>query len=312
MAKNLVAFPGPTDANSAADSWDNNNANIQSLAVNRIGTGDPSAPGDGADWVDDDTTTQLLWRARINGANITLARWDKTLGLMLNQALAGNGQQLNSVLLEQIAPFTAAGNEARFGYDPAKKQFYYSDGTVIVYAPKLNADGTSFQRIGARKTLATLGTPGTPSTDTIAEGIELGPAASEQVGIIATEPVPLGWTAAHDVLLDVEVLLLAVETAGDVLDATLVWRSVANGTEVITKATSAASAVALDIASGNAIGTRHVLTFALTFNDATNPPTSGTILSAELTHQASASAGKVNGIIVTDASFRVPVFNLGA
>jgi len=270
-------------------------------------TSAPSSPSNGQIYIDDSTASRLIVYLRQNGA------WVPMIGAhILEASLDCDGNELKNLLIEKLAtgslPTPGASTEAQIAWDETLERVFWAGSTTGRYAAECNDDGSTYVRIPVSMNVATLGTPATEDAATVHGGWTLNQ-ATEELNIIATEPVPAGWTAVpaanKDIVLEVECLLLAVETNGDDIDMDGTYESMSAG-QAPGDDTLGFAAVTKDIGTDSGQYDRHIVSLTIDHDGLVADVAAGDTLRATINHN---TAGQVAGVIVTGAWFRVPVAN---
>ncbi len=182
----LSSFPATSTAGSAKTGPTTNNTNIGILAVHFADSSDPSSPSNGYIWWRTDGTTRYVCHAYINGSKVTLFGATDSGGLILEQALDCDGNELKNALCEKLAtgslPAAGASTEGETPYDTTLDRFAYITASDQFYSAMCNVDGSTYVEIPCDINDTNIGTPGTANTDTIFGGFQLD-AAAEASGI---------------------------------------------------------------------------------------------------------------------------------
>lgn len=285
----------------------------QQLRKHEIGTSAPGSLTDGILWADNTTVTRILWRIRGNSAWGYLVGWDYTNSRHILEAdFDCDKKQLHNLRLVNRATgsLTAAGaaNKGMLEFDSTLERWCGIGTSKRVYLGECDLAGTTYAKIPCSLNVGGLGTPATAST-ALAQGGWLMDGAGEQLNVVALQPVPTGFTDAHDLTLVVTCALAAAETNGDDIDIDGEWRAVTPGTDAANKTATGFAAVAQDIGTASAQYSVHDVTLTVDYDDVTNPVDAGDWLQAVVNRDGLAT---VAGIVIFAAHFRVPVLNFSA
>ena len=272
------------------------------LRNHHLGSAAPSSPVEGDVWFDNTSATRFLVKLYQNGGWIILtdkiAEGDRDF----------DANEAQNVHLEELVtgslPTAAAGTESRIWWDSTLEKPGTCSSAVNSYFAVCNADATTDIRVPMRMHVASLATPATANTATELGGWTLDAAADELCGVAR---VPAGWTAANDLTVEVQCLLLVAETAADDIDMDGNWISITPGSgDGASKTETGFAAVTQDIGAGNAQYDIHTVTLVVDHDDATNPVAAGDTFRCTINHNA---AGQVAGIIVIGMDLVAPCFN---
>lgn len=297
----LTSFPSTATAGSAKTGPTTNNSNIILVDTHHVSA---SSPGHSAGriWADSNTSPHTLKMS--DGSS-----WYVIGDMEVRGNRDYGGFEIQDVSLEKLATGSLSATEARIQWDTTLNLVAWGDGTNTFYAGMTRTDASSYVRIPCTLNVTAIGTPATnPSTSTILDDWWQLDAAAESLNCFADAPIPNGWTGANDLILEVECLLLAAETANDTIDLDCTWRSLSDG-DLYTKTATAATAASFDIGAGNTQYASHLVSITIDHDDATNPVAVDDRFQAIITHDPTAGANPVAGIIVKDAWLKVPVFN---
>ena len=176
------------------------------------------------------------------------------------------------------------------------------------YIAECNTDGTTFVRIPTTLNVATLGTPATASSATIYGGWLMN-ATAEELNVIASMPVPAGYTtvlaAAKDITLEVDCLLAQAETANDVLDLDGTMEAISDGAAPGDDSVAVVAATH-DIVANAGQYDRHRVSLTFDYDLPSANVAAGDTLTAKIFHSV---AGQIADIIVVGAYWKVPVMN---
>lgn len=282
-------------------------SNTANQLKNWADTAAPTSPTAGQTYIDNTVASRLVMYVYQNGG------WVKcVMTHLLEQNLECDGNQLLTALLEKLAtgslPAAGASTEARICWDTTVERGVLVGSATRTYIAETALDGSMFVRIPATMNVASLGVPATPDVATIFGGWTINQ-ATEELNIIATQPVPAGYTAVlaanKNIALEVDVLLLAAETAGDDIDMDGTWEAVTDGA-ALGDDQVAFDAITHDISTNNGQYAHHRLSLVVDYDVPTANVAAGDVLTATINHNV---AGQVAGVIVVGAYWKVPVAN---
>ena len=311
----MTAFTWDTDTSTGNDPADFaaiTKDSITDLLTSHLGTSAPAAFADGVFWLDSTTSTRYIPKFGQNSGTGILIGYDASASTHIAFAnLDMDQNQMLNMRIEQLATGSltaaSAGAEGQLEWDITQGRLKLTGDTNNHYAAQCRTDASTNQRIEMRMHVASLGTPATASTDTEFGGWTLD-AAADELCLVAR--VPSGWTAAEDLNIDVHCLLLAAETASDLIHMDGVWISATPGSgDSASKTETGFAAVSPSIGSANAQYDIHTVTLVVDHDDATNPVAAGDWIRATINHDV-AGATPVAGVIVIGADLVVPCFNL--
>lgn len=287
-------------------------ANVEAVDTAHLGSSAPATGlANGRRWADSTDTSLYVWKYRQNGAWVSGWSHSATAHLA-NAIIDGNGNEFQNLLLEAIATGSLSTTEARLQWDTTLNIPAWGDGTNTFYAGRTRTDASSVIRIPCALDVAGIAAnpATTPSTSTrLDAGWQLD-AAAETLNIRAQQPIPNGWTAANDMTLEVECFNLNTEAVSDTIDLGLTWRTVGDGELVSKTATTATNAA--HVITSNTQYARSLVSITVDYDHASNPIAVDDLWVGTLSHDPTAGANPVAGIIVLAAYLVVPVFNYDA
>ena len=294
-----------TLASDAGQSPVDNYNNSLLLRHHFLGGAQPAGFTDGWIWADNTAAARIVWKFGQNsGTGIFIGY---TGGKHVCEAdLDFDSNAAVNMILEKLAVGAIVSTEARLFWQDTSNFLAWGDGTDTRYEKGTKADGTTFVRIPCAINVAQCGTPATANTSTIFGGWTLD-AAAESMNLVATRPIPAGFTGAHDCRLDLDVLNLNAETANDTIDINGTWRSLSEG-ELPTKTATAFVAASKDITTANAQYELNRVELTVDYDHADNPIAADDVWIATISHDIAAGANPVAGIIVIGAYLCVPIF----
>lgn len=283
----------------------NHEANGILLQKNFIDTADPGSPPNGQEWIRSDDVKKYC---QISGAK-TEVLWK----YVLNQTLNAQSNQITNLVSESLAtgslPTPGAGTKGRHWFDSTLSISGYTTATANYYHGGFNVDASEYVAIPCSlNTALTVAGAATAATDTRAGGW-LMDATTDELNFLASLPVPSGWTAANNLILEVEFHLAAAETANDDVDMDCSWLSLTPGSgDGTDKTVTAATTVNYDIGAAASQYDVHRLRVTIVYNDATNPVAAGDYISGYIVRNTVGGAGKVANIVVHRVTLLVPCF----
>lgn len=277
----------------------NHEANGILLQKTFYDSADPGSPVNGQHWIRSDEQKKYAYTS---GAK-TEVLWK----YVLNQTLAAQANEITNVHLEEIAtgslPAPAAGQKSRIIYDSTRSQALSVSAAAIQLLSWFNGDASEHIAIPCLLNVAGAGQAATASTISRKAGW-LMDATADELNFAAMGPVPAGWTAANDLLLEVEFILPNAETNGDDAQMLAKWLSLTPASGDGTDKTATTSATTTyDIGTASAQYDHHKLRITIDHDDATNPVAAGDYISGYL---QLASIAQVVAVVVTNVTLLVP------
>lgn len=197
-------------------------------------------------------------------------------------------------------------NEAVVQYDSTVKLVAVGGPAAGVrrYSSGFDLDGGDYVRIPCTITTSGLGSPATTTTKNGETGWLLDD-ANDEIRVSAQQPVPKGWTAGHDCVLELICALNQAETIGDTLDAQANYKTALIGTGGFGGSTSNATSNNPATTGGVSDGDYQRVTIPLARADATNPTAVDRMVQAVVKRNGLTNVG---GYVVMSAALLVPCF----
>lgn len=126
---------------------------------------------------------------------------------------------------------------------------------------------------------------------------------NDRIRINAKQPIPEGWTAAHDVLIELLVKLGQAESVGDNIDARAFFKTALIGSGGHSGSATTANSGQPNMTTGLATGDFQRVTIAMPRADATNPTAVDAMVQAEIGRNGLTNVGS---ILVVSARLLVP------
>lgn len=300
---------GDTDAEFAAATKDRTDA----LVNHHLSGSSPAGFTNGWLWFDSTTATFYGLKFGQNAGTAQLIGWDSSTSrhrVVANLDLDSN--QLVNARFKNVATGSltaaAAGVKGLVEFDTTLEKWALIGTSSQWYAAMALASATTYVRVPCDMNVGGIGTPATASTATEFGGW-LMDATAEQLNVVSRQPVPNGWTGAHDLKLEIAFALNAAETNGDDADFEGTVRAITPGTDATNKTGTTIAPTAYDIGTASAQYSLHKMQLTIDFDDATNPVAVGDYVSVVVNRDTVGGAGKVDGTIVVACNLVVPVFN---
>lgn len=271
-------------------------------------TSDPTSPADGTMWFRTDGGDGGTLYLEVNSVKTACVT-----GHLCKEALDFDGYEAKNMRAENLATggltAAAAGVKGQLEFDTTVEKLALIGTSVQWYLGAFAIDGSNYIRIPCRFSVTGIASnPAThPSTSTFLDDLWILDAAAETLYVFAEKPIPIGWTGANDLILEVECLLLNAETASDTIDLGLDWRSVGDAA-LYTKTATTATAASHNISTGNTQYHSHLVSITVDHDDATNTVAVDDRFMGVLSHDPTAGANPVAGVIIKDAWLKIPVF----